>query len=133
MPYQRLTYFNVYVEINDKQYKDNAVLYLPANYTPTGEPSKLIIFCKQGISKITSNSNPIEQVGFYNYLLTLGYAILGVDGVPDEWKKEIGICERVVGNPYAAKATETAYHYVIDNYNLDDKGCFISGYSQGGH
>ena len=133
MPYQRLTYFNVYVEINDKQYKDNAVLYLPANYTPTGEPSKLIIFCKQGISKITSNSNPIEQVGFYNYLLTLGYAILGVDGVPDEWKNEIGICERVVGNPYAAKATETAYHYVIDNYNLDDKGCFISGYSQGGH
>ena len=134
MPYKRLTYFTIDVQNNNKVYTDNAVLYLPSNYTPNGEAVKLIIYCKQGSSTITSTTNPIESVGFYNYLLSLGYAILGVDGVSDEWRTELGLDEtRVVGNPLAVIATENAYNYVIENYNIDSNGCFISGYSQGGH
>ena len=133
--YQRLTYFTVDVQAEDgKTYTDNAVLYLPENYSPNGEPVKLIIYCKQGSSTITSSSNPIESVGFYNYLLSLGYAILGVDGVPDAWRDELGLDEtRVVGNPLAVQGTQRAYDYVIENYNIAADGCFISGYSQGGH
>ena len=134
-PYKRLTYFTVdVVDENGKSYKDNAVLYLPANYTPGGEPVKLVIYCKQGSSQITSSSNPIEAVGFYNYLISLGYAVLGVDGVPDAWRDELGLDNtRVVGNPLAVQGTEKAYDYVIENYNIAADGCFISGYSQGGH
>ena len=133
-PYRRQTYFTVDVHTeNGKSYTDNAVLYLPANYTPDGEPVKLVIYCKQGASQITASSNPIEEVGFYNYLISLGYAVLGVDGVPDVWRDELGICERAVGNPLAVQGTEKAYDYVVDNYNIADDGCFISGYSQGGH
>ena len=133
--YQRLTYFTVDVQAeNGKTYTDNAVLYLPENYTADGEPVKLIIYCKQGSSTITASSNPIESVGFYNYLLDLGYAILGVDGMPDAWRDELGLDEtRVVGNPLAVQGTEKAYDYVIENYNIAADGCFISGYSQGGH
>ena len=133
-PYQRLTYFTVgVVGENGKVYADNAVLYLPANYTPDGEPVKLVIYCKQGASQITTSSNPIEDVGFYNYLISLGYAVLGVDGVPDAWRDELGLGERAVGNPMAVQGTQRAYNYVVDNYNIASDGCFISGYSQGGH
>ena len=134
-PYQRLTYFTVEVQTEEgKSYTDNAVLYLPANYSPDGDPVKLVIYCKQGSSQITSSSNPIESVGFYNYLISLGYAILGVDGVPDVWRDELGLDNtRVVGNPMAVQGTEKAYDYVIENYNIADDGCYISGYSQGGH
>jgi dienelactone hydrolase len=134
-PYKRLTYFTVDVaDENGKTYTDNAVLYLPANYSPDGEPVKLVIYCKQGSSQITSSSNPIESVGFYNYLISLGYAVLGVDGVPDAWRDELGLDNtRVVGNPVAVQGTEKAYNYVVENYNIASDGCFISGYSQGGH
>ena len=133
-PYQRLTYFTVDVQTGDgKSYRDNAVLYLPETYSPDGESVKLVIYCKQGASQITPSSNPIEDVGFYNYLIHLGYAVLGVDGVPDGWRDQLGICERAVGNPLAVQGTERAYHYVVDNYNIAADGCFISGYSQGGH
>ena len=133
-PYQRLTYFTVdVVGENGKLYTDNAVLYLPANYTPDGEPVKLVIYCKQGASQITASSNPIEDVGFYNFLISLGYAVLGVDGVPDAWRDELGLGERAVGNPMAVQGTQRAYDYVVDNYNIASDGCFISGYSQGGH
>jgi hypothetical protein len=38
-----LTYFTVDVEFGGKTYTDHAVLYLPANYTPDGEPVEKVI------------------------------------------------------------------------------------------
>lgn len=150
--YRRTTYFSLDVECTqpntthfeavgvntapyaNKVYKDNCVLYLPSTYTTSGEPTKLIIFCKQGGSYITDSSNPIENIKIFNYLIYLGYAILGVDGMPDDLTAELVLNDsRVVGNYVAVRATNLAYEYVINNYNIDRNGCFIFGYSQGGH
>lgn len=150
--YQRLTYFTIDVECTQPQttmfgavsvntapyankvYKDNCVLYLPATYTTSGSPVKLVIYCKQGSSQITGSSNPIEGLKIFNYLISLGYAVLGVDGMPDGLVSELQLDDtRVVGNYVAARATSLAYEYVVNNYNIDSNGCFIFGYSQGGH
>ena len=150
--YQRVTYFTIDVECTQPQttqfsavsintapyayevYKDNCVLYLPETYKPEGTPVKLVIFCKQGSSQITGSSNPIEGLKIFNYLISLGYAVLGVDGMPDRLVSKLKLDDtRVVGNYVAARATSLAYDYVIDNYNIDNNGCFIFGYSQGGH
>ena len=64
----------------------------------------------------------------------MGYAVLGVDGMPDGLVSELKLDDtRVVGNYVAARATSLAYDYVVNNYNIDRNGCFIFGYSQGGH
>lgn len=150
--YKRVTYFTIEVECTQPQtsyftavdintapyankvYKDNCVLYLPKTYSPEGIPVKLVIFCKQGSSQITNSSNPIENLKIFNYLISLGYAILGVDGMPDDLTAELKLDDtRVVGNYVAVRATNLAYDYVVNNYNIDTNGCFIFGYSQGGH
>lgn len=150
--YKRKTYFSIDVECtppnttkfsavsvntepnSNKVYKDNCVLYLPTSYTVNKEPVKLVIFCKQGSSQITGSSDPIDSVNILPYFLYLGYAILGVDGMPDGLTSELKLDDtRVVGNYVATRATELAYNYVINNYNIDPSGCFIFGYSQGGH
>ena len=150
--YKRKTYFSIDVECtppnttkfsavsvdtepnSNKVYKDNCVLYLPTSYTVNKEPVKLVIFCKQGSSQITGSSDPIDSVNILPYFLYLGYAILGVDGMPDGLTSELKLDDtRVVGNYVATRATELAYNYVINNYNIDPTGCFIFGYSQGGH
>lgn len=150
--YTRKTYFTIDVEctapnfskftavsINtapkaNKVYKDNCVLYLPTSYSTSGDPVKLIIYCKQGSSRITGSSDPIDSFNILPYFIYLGYAILGVDGMPDALTSELKLDDtRVVGNYVAVRATELAYKYVLNNYNIDPNGCFIFGYSQGGH
>ena len=118
-------------------YSDNCVLYLPESYKSTGEPTKLIIFCKQGASTIELGSDTILSTPntgrVFRYMLHLGYAILAADGVPDGWATAIGIGERAVGNYVAVQSTIKAFNYVVNNYNIDAESVFIWGYSQGGH
>lgn len=138
-------------------YTDNCVLYLPSTYTKSGTPTKLIIFCKQGSSKFGANSSndweqktkgrsPILSLPFMPYLISIGYAILGVDGEPDEWLEAINLGDNIgsssaddneadfgaYGNYVAVQSVCRAYDYVIKHFNIDTEGCFIFGYSQGG-
>ena len=170
-PYQFETRFKVLVETNQPQlptddnftidqhltpaqYYDNCVLYLPETYKAWGEPTKLIIFCKQGGTKIgydssqdyyqsTRQKSPILSLPIFGYLISLGYAVMAADGEPDDWLAALNLGTststtttpadlRVSGNYVAVQSTKKAYHYVISNYNIDPHGCFVFGYSQGG-
>ncbi len=116
-----------------KRYVDNAVLKIPDSYSETGEPTKLIIYCKHGGSQITASSDPIGQ-NVFQYLMHLGYAVLAVDGMPDGLTEELQLDDtRVVGNYAAVSGVKAAYDYVMSHYNLDRGGAFIWGFSQGGH
>nr|MBQ4318390.1 hypothetical protein [Clostridia bacterium] len=116
-------------------YKDNCVLYLPMSYTPDGAPTKLVIYCKPGAYEIKENSDPVldarEEVT--KLMLLQGYAILACNGIPEQWRSDLGLNPRVVGNPIAPQCVKKAYDYVIDKYNIDSNGAFLYGYSQGGH
>ena len=134
-----------------KKYSDNCVLYLPESYSRYGSPTKLIIFCKQGGTKIGTSASedynrsirsqsPILNLPVFPYLINKGYAVLAADGEPDEWLEDIGLGGgdtvadlRVCGNYVAVASTRNAYDYVIDRYNIDRNGVFVFGYSQGGH
>lgn len=153
---QQTNWGNVSIDtINTSQkYDDNCVLYLPSQYSETGTPTKLIIFCKQGSSKIGVNSSndwaesikgrsPILSLPFMAYLISIGYAIVAADGEPDGWLEALGLGTssgststpadlRSYGNYITAESTRLAYNYVIKNYNIDPNGCYIFGYSQGG-
>lgn len=117
-----------------KYYSDIGVLYLPNSYSVDGEPTKLIIFCKQGGSQVTEQSDPIFDLRIFNYMLYLGYAVVAVDGMPDGLTAELGLDDtRVVGNYVAVQCAKKAYDYVVTHFNIDKKGAYIFGYSQGGH
>ena len=115
-------------------YFDNVVLYLPSSYKSTGTPTKLIIYCKEGASTIEQSSDDIlTRTKVFRYMLALGYAIMAADGVPNDWKNELHLSERVVGNYVAVQSTVRAFEYVREHYNIDSDRVFIWGYSQGGH
>ena len=118
-----------------RTYLDNCVLYLPMSYTPDGAPTKLVIYCKPGAYEIKQNSDPVldarEEVT--KLMLLQGYAILACNGIPEQWRTDLGLNARVVGNPIAPQCVKKAYDYVVDAYNLDTNGAFLYGYSQGGH
>lgn len=114
-------------------YEDNAILYLPASYSNQGPKTKLIIYCKEGSTYITEDSDSIlTNPEATRYFLYQGYAILAADGVPDGWKEALKIGERAVGNYVAVQSTLRAFEYVKNNYNIDCDNVFIFGYSQGG-
>ena len=117
-------------------YEDNCVLYLPNSYKGYGVPTKLIMYCKHGASTITPTTDDIitgDMGKIFRYMLSLGYGILGADGLPDGWATELGLCERVVGNYVAVQSAIKAWEYAKINYNIDTERVFIFGYSQGGH
>ena len=147
LPYQRRTFWTQSVQcqnpttdfsvvnINNVDpvtyYNDKCVLYLPSTYTVDGAPTKLILYCKPGAEEINSGSDLVlDQCRYWLYL---GYAILGVEGIPSDWCTAIKIGKRVVGNYVAIESFQKAYHYVLDNYNIDKTGCYLYGRSQGGH
>jgi dienelactone hydrolase len=154
-PYQHRTAFTVNVDVNNfllddfadvsintystpTYFEDNCVIYLPSSYSKTGIPTKAIIYCKHGASTITPSGDDLFTASgnmgkIIPYLVSLGYAVIAADGLPDGWAADLGLCERVVGNYVAVQSTIKAWHYAIENYNIDPNCAFIFGYSQGGH
>ena len=120
---------------------DNAALYLPVTYDPAGKPTRLVMFGKQGGSFVTSGNDPLFGANYLNiapFLLSLGYALLVVDGTPDGWAASLitsgngSLDGYQNGNYIAVQSARRAYDYVIKNYNIDRGGVFGFGYSQGG-
>lgn len=124
---------NINTHDTKKVYSDNAVLYLPTTYSIDSTPTQVIIFCKQGGSQVTNSSDPVFNLNIFNYLMSLGYAVLAVDGMPDGLTQELHLDDtRVVGNYVAVQSVRRAWDYVTKNYNVKSDGCHIFGYSQGG-
>lgn len=123
--------------VNQSVCEDNAVLYLPASYDPAGTPTRLIIYCKHGASTVEPEADSVLSTSgdgnIFRFLISIGYAVLAADGVPNDYASLIGITERVVGNYIAVQSTRAAYNYVVNNYNIATDGVFVYGWSQGGH
>ena len=141
------------VTSQSKFYTDRAALYLPTTYSSTGTPTRLVIFGRQGGGVFTSSNNFAWQdinntedgnyLRIVPYLLSLGYAVLAVDGSPDTWIQEMlypatiksgdnPMEGYVNGNYIAVRSVKKAYDLVIKDYNIAKDGVFGYGYSQGG-
>ena len=117
--------------LDNGQYFTSLMLLLPPNYKPTGKPSKLIMWCH--------GSGDYSLMGYdvmsNNYMDYLGY-----------WQKEgFAIADMFVrtskygsmggdinGMPTNTAAYEQGYKWLMEHFNLDDNGCYVSAKSMGG-
>lgn len=113
-------------------YDDYGVISFPDNYSETGKPTRLVINCHGAGGTVSTDDSQIEQQSLTKYLLANGYAVMDVNGLPNEFSelKEIDIRNNI-GSPIAVQSYVKAYHYCIENFNLNPE-VFIHGGSMGG-
>ena len=113
---------------------DRCVLVLPTTYTTRGTPTKLVLTAHGGGSEVKADSYPAAPAAMWKYLISLGYAVLECNGMPYDFANIYGLdVTRPVGNYIAVQSYKKAYDYVVNKYNIDKNGCFMCGWSQGGH
>lgn len=108
---------------------DNGMLALPSTYKADGTPTRLIIFCHGSAKHITPGQTawPTDAYGVDpTYWLSEGYAVMDMDGLPDDTTTPHWC------SPVAYNCMLAAYRHVIANYNICKDGVFLGGRSLGG-
>ena len=124
--------FSVAVDCAGEYYEDHGCLLLPDSYTDTGAPVRLVISCHGAGGTVTTDDAQIVGQTLTRYLLANGYAVMDVNGLPEEYAKQRGIDLRNnIGSPIALEAYVKAYEYCIGHFNLK-KEVFVHGGSMGG-
>ena len=70
---------------------DHGMLALPAGYTEKGKPTRLVINCHGAGGTVSTDDSQVEQQVITRYLLANGYAVMDVNGLPEEYAGEYGI------------------------------------------
>lgn len=116
----------------EELYDDKGFLILPDSYTEEGTPTRLVIICHGAGGAVTADDAQVEHSDLTRYLVANGYAVMDVNGLPDEYAAKHGIDIRNnIGSPIAVRCYVKAYHYCIQNFNLD-RQVFVHGGSMGG-
>lgn len=124
--------FDVTVTSNGKQYTDRGFIILPDNYQDTGEATQLVISCHGAGGTVTTDDAQVEHHALTQYLVANGYAVMDVNGLPEEFAHEHDIDLRNnIGSPLAVDCYVNAYHYCMDAFHLK-KEVFVHGGSMGG-
>jgi predicted esterase len=127
--------FSVDVSVPDnlEKAKDWGVLILPASYSNNKNPVRLVVYCHGGGANVGQFGSDIEGDNFIRYFVSQGLAVLGMAGMPEEYAEVIEIDnKRNMGSPIGIEAYYEGYRYVIENYNINQSGCFLFGFSHGG-
>ena len=113
-------------------FSDHAMLALPETYRETGTPTRLVINCHGAGGTVSAAGSQVEEQVITKYLLANGYAVMDVNGLPEEYAAQVGIDLRNnVGSPVAVQSYIKAYHYCIGTFNLY-RDVFVHGASMGG-
>ena len=113
-------------------YTDNGFIMLPDTYTDNGTPTRLVISCHGAGGSVTINDSQVEQQPLSKYLVANGYAVMDVNGLPQEYATLKGIdINNNIGSPIAIQSYIKAYHYCMENFNLYNE-VFVFGASMGG-
>lgn len=106
---------------------DTGVLALPATYNPTGNPTRLIIYCHgAGVNyAIGTGTFPSSDL-LPDYWLAEGYAVMDIEGDPYNDTDEHFFI------PAARQCYIAAYEFVIRKYNIKKDGILLGGRSMGG-
>ena len=124
-------------DINDVKdceqiYDDYGVIALPNSYSTSGKPTRLVINCHGAGGTVTTDDSQVENQALTKYLLANGYAVMDVNGLPNDFSKikKIDIRNNI-GSPIAVQSYIKAYHYCMENFNLK-REVFVHGASMGG-
>ena len=117
---------------SEEIYYDYGVIAFPDSYSTSGKPTRLVINCHGAGGTVSTDDSQIEQQALTKYLLANGYAVMDVNGLPNDFSKinEIDIRNNI-GSPIAIQSYIKAYHYCIENFNLK-REVFVHGGSMGG-
>ena len=128
------TYFSDSEMTQDSEqiYYDDGVIAFPDNYTASGKPTRLVINCHGAGGTVSTDDSQVEKQTLTKYLLANGYAVMDVNGLPADFANESEIDIRNnIGSPIAIQSYIKAYHYCIENFNLE-REVFVHGGSMGG-
>lgn len=101
--------------------------------TSGNPPVRLVIYCHSGGGIVTDKSSEAENVDFAQYLVSKGYAVLDMGGMPITYAHRLKIDPgRTVGSHISLRSMIKGYQYVIDNFDIAKDGCFLFGSSNGG-
>ena len=116
----------------EEYYEDRGFLILPDQYSEEGAPTRLVIICHGAGGSVAADDAQVEHSTLTQYLVANGYAVMDVNGLPDEYAAIHGIDIRNnIGSPIAIRSYVKAYHYCMKNFNLDPQ-VFVHGGSMGG-
>lgn len=137
---ERTIYFSINVDTSNpniptsqpKLEKDLGVLILPKNYSEH-TPTKLLIYCHSGGGSVYDNKSEAEENNYVRYLVSLGYAVLDMAGMPKSVSDSLNIDHtRCVGSYIAVRSYIEGFNYVIEHYNIDKEAVFLFANSNGG-
>lgn len=112
---------------------DKGLIILPKNYSSNGIPTKLVIYCHSGGGYVNDMVSESETDHYCKFLTSLGYAVLDMNGIPQELAVSLKIDRgRTVGNFVALRSYVAGYKHVTENFNIDKNGCYVFANSNGG-
>ena len=116
----------------EEVYDDYGLIFLPDSYSENGRATRLVINCHGAGGTITTDDSQTEHQVLTQYLVANGYAVMDVNGLPEEYAKKSDIDLRNnVGSPIAVRSYVKAYHYCMEHFNLKP-AVFVHGGSMGG-
>lgn len=106
---------------------DYGVICLPEKYTPTGKPTRLIIYCHGAAVNYADNVSRFDSQDLDpTFWLAEGYAIMDIEGNP------FNNTDEHMQTPQAMDCYVAAYEWAINFFNLRRDGVFLGGRSMGG-
>lgn len=109
-------------------YYSKMLLKLPKSYSSTGKPTKLIFFKtgSRGFQNIETSNFFYDA--YINYWVDEGYAVMDCHGGTSKYPTNDSF-----GMPTNLASISAAWNYLINNYNIDPTGLYISAKSLGGY
>ncbi len=123
--------FTVPVKCGGKEYSDNGILLLPNSYDGSNK-IRLVISCHGAGGSVRTDDSQSEGQVLTKYLLSNGYAVMDVNGLPEKYAEINGIdIKNNIGSPIAVDSYVNAYRFCVSNFNFY-AGVFVHGASMGG-
>ena len=120
--------------ITNKNVYSTGLLQLPKNYSDSGKPVKLIIFCHSSGDYLTWNTAAFSQnyAKYIQYLVDEGYAVYDSFGHSSDMAIKYPDNQHVFGTVDNMNCLVDGYKWVVDNYNVAEDGCYTMCKSLGG-
>lgn len=133
-------------DVDAERYHDNGFILLPPTYSPTGKPTKFVIFLQGDGAQFFIMHNPYVTTKSgkgastiyetnWKYLCNNGYAVVSLGGYTSMWKNEEGATSPSKWSPKWTDSYRASlmglYEYLMANYNLEPEA-YLAAKSAGG-